>query len=281
MNYIIFDLEWNGSYSKKLEMNINEIIEFGAVKLDENLNQTAQFTALIRPEISKYLCSSVRNLTSLKYDVLKKNGMPFTYVYRQFARFCKNSVVMSWSDSDIVSLLSNVEYHFNQNRLLFLEKYADLQLYCEDMLGHVSKNSLGLQTAAEMLELDISEIPQHRAYGDSMITAMCLRKLYHQGALQSYIQNAKKTEFYDSLHSHTVFIADLNHPLIDKRTMFFNCNVCGARMSETGTWKEQSHCFFNDFECPVCGNHFRGRIQYKQKDTSVTYHKKILKIPAA
>ena len=34
MNIVILDLEWNGAYSRRLHGFINEIIEFGAVKLD-------------------------------------------------------------------------------------------------------------------------------------------------------------------------------------------------------------------------------------------------------
>ena len=32
MNFVILDLEWNGSYSKRDKKFYNEIIEFGAVK---------------------------------------------------------------------------------------------------------------------------------------------------------------------------------------------------------------------------------------------------------
>ena len=38
MNFIIFDLEWNNAYNYKLKRGMNEIIEIGAVKLDENLD---------------------------------------------------------------------------------------------------------------------------------------------------------------------------------------------------------------------------------------------------
>ena len=35
MAYVVFDLEWNSGYCKKTKGFINEIIELGAVKLDE------------------------------------------------------------------------------------------------------------------------------------------------------------------------------------------------------------------------------------------------------
>ena len=36
--YVILDLEWNGTYSRRIKGFINEIIEFGAAKVDESLN---------------------------------------------------------------------------------------------------------------------------------------------------------------------------------------------------------------------------------------------------
>lgn len=278
MNYVIFDLEWNGCFCQKLNSHINEIIEFGAIKLDENLNKIAQFTALIRPEISKYLCSSVRSLTSLTYDQIKK-GSPFAYTYKKFSNFAKDSIIMSWSDCDIVSLQSNVSYHLNKDKIDFLDKYIDLQLYCEDMLGLTTGNSLGLQTAAEMLNLDISNIQQHRALGDSIITAMCFKELYHKGAVKCYIQDASTDEFYKLLHPHTDVISSMKNPLIDQTTLFFNCTECGFRANAVNEkWSENNRYFFNDFHCPNCGRDFRGKIQYKLKDGVVRYTKKTSKI---
>ena len=36
MSFVVLDLEWNGSYSSKEHRFVNEIIEFGAVKTDDN-----------------------------------------------------------------------------------------------------------------------------------------------------------------------------------------------------------------------------------------------------
>ena len=49
MNIVILDLEWNGAYSRRLHGFINEIIEFGAVKLDAQLNITDRFSCFVKP----------------------------------------------------------------------------------------------------------------------------------------------------------------------------------------------------------------------------------------
>ena len=41
MDYVILDLEWNTAYSKSAHKFVNEIIEFGAVKVDGDFNVVA------------------------------------------------------------------------------------------------------------------------------------------------------------------------------------------------------------------------------------------------
>lgn len=53
MNYIIFDLEWNNAYSYAKKGFMNEIIEIGAVKLNERLEIVDTFKQLILPKITK------------------------------------------------------------------------------------------------------------------------------------------------------------------------------------------------------------------------------------
>lgn len=53
MNFVILDLEWNGTYSRRIKSFINEIIEFGAVKVDEQLHIIDTFEALVRPQVGK------------------------------------------------------------------------------------------------------------------------------------------------------------------------------------------------------------------------------------
>ena len=94
MNYLILDLECNGNYSIKFGGYINEIIEFGAIKLDENMQIIGQFSTLVRPDLTQKLSSRVKDLTSLTNDELKR-GNPFPYAYSKFKKFAKNCVIMS------------------------------------------------------------------------------------------------------------------------------------------------------------------------------------------
>jgi DNA polymerase III epsilon subunit-like protein len=55
MSYVILDLEWNSAYSYKLKRFVNEIIEFGAVRLDNELNIESTFSSLVKPKIGRKL----------------------------------------------------------------------------------------------------------------------------------------------------------------------------------------------------------------------------------
>lgn len=276
MDIVIFDLEWNGAFNKKTESYINEIIEFGAVRLDEELKEKDSFQMIVRPTVSKYLCSHVRKLTSIS-ELEWKNGSSFSKVYRSFESFCEGSMVMSWSKSDIAALASNLELHgFNARPEIFSD-YVDLQKYCEDMLGYSSGQQLGLQPAAEMAGIDPSSVMNHRAHGDSQLSAECLRKLWCPSALVQYIEDASSDSFWERLEFRPYLITDADSPFIDRKLMFFNCPLCGMRAKKKSVWKNRFEDFAAEFICPGCGHRFTGKIQIKKKYSSVSLSKKILK----
>ena len=84
MQYIIMDLEWNNTYAKKADGYINEIIEIGAVKLDDELETVDTFSCIIRSQIGKKLRGSVKRLTHLTNDDIS-TGVPFTKRSPSFA----------------------------------------------------------------------------------------------------------------------------------------------------------------------------------------------------
>ena len=72
MQYIIMDLEWNTAFDRGRKEFVNEIIEFGAVKLDEDLREVDTFSSFVKPVIEKKLTSRVRKLTHItNEDVMR------------------------------------------------------------------------------------------------------------------------------------------------------------------------------------------------------------------
>ena len=80
MNFVILDLEWNGSYSKRDKKFYNEIIEFGAVKTDSNLNIIDTFSMLVTPTIGKKLNSRIKARSS----IILSAYLPFVDIFILF-----------------------------------------------------------------------------------------------------------------------------------------------------------------------------------------------------
>ena len=273
MAYVVLDLEWNSGYCKKTKGFINEIIELGAVKLDEDMNIIGQFSVFIRPQITRSLNAKVRELTHLSNEDLV-HGATFGYAVSKFGKFAKDCVVMSWSTSDLDALEANCEYYFRSNIIPFLKQYADVQAYCHDVLGLSPKNQLALQGAAELLELETDDLPLHRAVGDSILTARILKKIYQPGRLEKFIKTCDD-EFYARLNFRSVFLCNIDNPLIDKDELYLDCGECGSRCEQLEDLKVRNKGFCAVFRCPSCKTLYSGKVQFRLTYDGVVVTKKL------
>lgn len=277
MSFVILDLEWNGSYSSVLHRFVNEIIEFGAVKVDDNFNITDTFSALIKPQIGKKLCSKVKELTKITNEELSEKGIPFLDAVNRFTEFSKDSILMTWGTSDIHALIENYTYFAGSVRLPFLKKYCNLQSYCERCLDiHKASCQLGLSTCAEILEIEFSQDEQHRAFADAELSLECLRHLSAKKPLAGFTVNADCDEFYDKITFKNRFITDLSSDEIDKKQMKFNCDLCGKNAKRMTKWKLHNRSFAAEFFCKNCNRRFIGRISFKKKFDGIVIRKKIV-----
>ena len=70
MNYIVFDLEWNQSPGGKRYSNSRlpfEIIEIGAVKLNEKKEIVDSFQRLIKPQVYNWIHDSIHEVIHVDY----------------------------------------------------------------------------------------------------------------------------------------------------------------------------------------------------------------------
>lgn len=274
MNIVILDLEWNGSYSKKVHHYVNEIIEFGAVKVDENLEIIDTFSMLIKPEIGKKLSSHIASLTHISNDELFEKGLCFQTVTDKFREFCKDSVILTWGTSDILTLMDNFSYYTGDSEIPFLKSYCNLQEYCEYALDvHNPAAQLGLINCAEMLEINSDEGELHRAYTDALLSLKCLKKLYNKKRFANYISEADD-EFYRKITFKNKLITDINNPLIDKSQLYFICDDCGIRVEQLTHFKVKNKNFVAKFRCPKCRKVFNGKISMRLKFDGVTIKKR-------
>ncbi len=279
MSFVILDLEWNAAYSKKRKKHINEIFEFGAVKIDDNRKIIDRFSVLVKPSIGKYLNPYVKKLTNITFDELVNADRNFQSALNAFADFLGDSILMTWSTSDLLALLENQNYFTGSDKLRFLTRYCDLQSYCEYILGvGSSARQLGLSTCAELLSIN-TDTEHHRALSDAELSYLCFKKLYKKAPFEEFVEDATDDEFYKKLTFKSRHITDLRSPLVDRSKMFFDCPECSIRCIQKTKWNVRSHSFKAVFVCPECKKEFDGRVFVKQKYEGIVFTKKIVELP--
>ena len=223
MNYIVFDLEFNQDLTSLQENhNLNwqsdtlaadkkamsgfpyEIIQIGAVKLDEALKTVGTFDIYIRPAIYKEINPVVSELTGITAAQLK-NGEPFPYACRSFLEFIgeREHTLCVWGMSDLKILYKNAEYH-NLETGPLPKRYINLQPLVPKFLKLSENKLLRLKTAAELLDIPAAD-NFHNALSDSVYTALIFKKIYSPSLKANKYEPAeyprhrqkKKTVHYD------------------------------------------------------------------------------------
>ncbi len=110
MSIIIFDMEWNMGYPRDGEPHFDEIIEIGAVKV-QNQKIVATYKEYVRPYFHRVIHHHVRKMVPFTAKELK-DAKTFQTVAREFKRWCgAGAQLVSWGNSDISVLESNLARH--------------------------------------------------------------------------------------------------------------------------------------------------------------------------
>jgi inhibitor of KinA sporulation pathway (predicted exonuclease) len=201
MNYIIFDLEFNQPFSfSKNSKGPNpdcpfEIIDLGAVKLDENLVEVENFNKLVKPKLYTRIHPYVKRMTKISKEDLNK-AKPFSEVYKEFIKLLDDSSVLCvWGTSDIKELIRNIEFH-NLDASLIPRECINVQLYASKLLNSSNNGQMGLKKAVELLDIPL-ETKFHNAYYDAWYTAEIFKKINNdqiKPCTYAQSQNAKLTK---------------------------------------------------------------------------------------
>ena len=188
MNYIVMDLEFNWPYGSNLSENNgvrlrNEIIEIGAVKMDESLICVGTFKMFVKPKAYIRVNRKVRRLTGISTYMLWYVN-PFPEVIRRFFAWCGDECsFVTWSRWDIRVLKENMAYHGLNDR--GLPVCYDLQRMFDDQVSRQGC-AVALSKAVESLDIDLKGRHFHDAFGDAYGTAEILKKLDLHKGLNGY-----------------------------------------------------------------------------------------------
>ena len=288
MNYIIFDLEWNQSPRGKDGENKKipfEIIEIGAVKVDDRGNIIDEYSSIIRPKVYKYIHYKIHEITGFSMYDLKK-GRRFTDAASGFLEWCGDDYMFcTWGSIDITELQRNMAF-YHMPLLKAPVYYFDLQkafsIQFED-----GKASRSLESAVEQLGIPIGP-DFHRASDDAYYTALVFNKLdkkivEHYFSID-YYQNPKniEDEITVTFDTYSKYISrefdSKSDAMEDKNVLSTICYKCGRRTKRKIRWFSDNakiyYCFAN---CPEHG-YIKGKIRMKKSSNDKYFIVKTLKL---
>ena len=193
MNYIVFDLEWNQpDDGKKTEERVLpfEIIEIGAVKLNEELEPVSEFNRLIKPQVYHSINWRIKKMLELKPGELEK-GTPFPEAATEFLEWCGDDYVFcTWGSQDLTELQRNMNYYEMPALSDKPIKYMNVQKMYGAMNG-IPSQTRALEGAVDAMGID-KDVPFHRAYSDAYYTSKILKLIPEE--------IRKKYKAYDVYH---------------------------------------------------------------------------------
>lgn len=276
MNYVILDLEWDSVFYKPQKRFINQILQIGAVKLDSEFNLIDSFEATIKSEISNKVTGRFAKLTGITNEVMRA-GIPFSTAVENYNAWVgDNAVTMTWSNSDLYTILENEDTLLNGLRFK-IEKYLDLQVFIQNEMrlkGYEDKNQISLEAAAEKLEIETDGIDFHTAKDDSLVCAFLLKKCYNEERFEALIKDAGSPEFLKRLKFKAYAISKINDKNVDKKHLVFKCPECNKKAKQVTKWKYQNRWFWANFTCS-CGKKFCGRVSFKKTYDDVIVRRNI------
>lgn len=160
MNYIVFDLEatcWQPNPDK----NQMEIIEIGAVKVNEQGKIIDEFCEIIKPEIHPQLSDFCTELTTITQDMVNM-GISFPEAYDKFRKWIgEDYYLCSWGYYDKKQLTMDCTYH--NLPVDWLEQHISVKHQYSTMHG-VKK--MGIKGALAREELTFEGV-HHRGIDDA------------------------------------------------------------------------------------------------------------------
>ncbi len=177
MNYIIFDLEascWLG----RPPHGVNEIIEIGAVKVNNYGEVTSSFSKFVKPTINPILSDFCKKLTSISQkDVDKAKKFPDTI--QEFQDWIgadeDNYVLISWGKYDRTQLAEDCILHKLETD--WLDHHYNLKPAYKSL--KFLKDEPGLKKAVKMEGFEFTGI-HHRAISDAENLAKIFIKYFKE-----------------------------------------------------------------------------------------------------
>lgn len=280
MSYIVLDLEWNQAMSSNasifnyLPIHLaGEIIQIGAVKLNDELYPAEEYSADVKPVYFRRMHYKVKKLTGIDKERLNRSDT-FPVVFEQFREWCgEDPVFITWGNDDRRIMEQNIIVH--DLDWDWIGDWINLQLIYNMQTGG-DKNQKSLATAMEHFQIEQTRVA-HDALGDAYNTALVCSHLDLEAGLDEYEEashvlpantntNSSGNEGAEPLE-HSTFggYAARSEAFADTQVSRVLCPHCASPLSE-GRWVNQGdRRYMNLCDCPEHGR-FLIRLKFRKDE---------------
>ena len=289
MNYIILDLEWNQCPQGKKQEEKSlpfEIVEIGAVKLDDNKTELSRFHEIIKPVVYDSLHYITKEIIHRDMKDFA-DARTFPEVIHSFLEWAgPNCSFCSWGSTDLLELQRNMRYHGIANPFPFPLFFCDIQkifsISCED-----GKSRRTLEYAVDQLHIP-KEFPFHNALHDACYTTLVLQRLNTADIVANYsidffrCPSNRKEEIHALYDTYYKYVSkefpDKTEAMKDRRVTSTQCYLCRQAAHKKVRWFSTGG---KNYYClAYCKEHgyIKGKIRLKKTDRDTFFCVKTLKL---
>lgn len=269
MNLIVFDLEWNIGYTPytfqyhgaALTLR-GEIIQIGAVRINERAEILDTFEITLRPRIFRKLQHHIAKVTGLTQGELDA-GVPIQQGLRRFVEWAgPDAEFAEWGLDDVPVLKQN----------LFLcgldeswpARWYDLQRIFLQAYPRKEGEGMTLESVVDRLGIP-KEDPFHNALDDALYTVKVCRKLPLAEGLATYpteeeqLREALLTDPNAEVHDLRSWFGLLDHDAYktDPALCTPCCPLCGVPLAVGDLWLKRGNTgYYTEATCPSHGAWF-------------------------
>lgn len=241
MNYIVLDMEWNQPFNTKSMIKspvllYGEIVQIGAVKLDENYHILDTFKIMVHPKYYTKMHKKVSKLTNITNDELQY-GFPFPVAFKHFKKWCgEEFVFLTWGAIDIDMLRDNMLIHKMNTE--WLPTAFNIQVIFDDQ---ITKENRQASLSYAMEKIGEPAFDAHDALNDAKNTVCICLHLDMIKGLNEYDALKKQMKCHKSYikknqSSRTYSTRQL--ALNDPELLNFFCPVCGSNVKCEGVVRQ-------------------------------------------
>ena len=248
MNYIVLDLEWNQSNMGKEAENPDlafEIIEIGAIKLNEEFEFAGEFSKLVKPQVYHEMHHVTSKLIHMRMEELS-HGEPFVEVMNAFLKWCgeEEYTFCTWGPLDLTELQRNMRFYgmepLADGPIAFLDVQKLFSIAFEDR-----KTRRALEWAVDYLGIE-KDIPFHRAFSDAYYTAKVMSRLEPQEVFKNVSYDtfnppkSRDKEIKIQFETYEKYISrefeDKATAFADKEVASSKCYLCHRNLRKKVKW---------------------------------------------